>query len=288
MQCQPTPDTLGGPNHIPQQRNNYQSRSVIHEHNPYSPSCVKDLPVVIPQIASGTAPFTRAYSPLLASIGIDISTFLLFLDTLNIAFSPTPPLQILDLAGGIVGMVPHHIPALVGGGLQASAKLAGAVTCKTRTKAVLEKANQEVFGTRGLKVEVVDTKTLKQRLGIHGPLLQTLDEQSSQLNVQQRRLKALEPYSAPLDFNVPMPEQQGNAIDRRSAAQLKRQMAKAEEKAFEQRMKEGRKADRRAEKGERKKEKDRRRGKEEKQKGRGEDKESKAAEKLLWLFIGRT
>ncbi|THY28191.1 hypothetical protein D6D01_03959 [Aureobasidium pullulans] len=268
----------------------YQPQFAAHQRNFYSSSSDMGRPVVIPQIAPGTAPFTRAYSPSLASMGIDITTFLNFLDTLNIALSPAPPLQIIDLAGGIMGMVPHHIPALVGGGLQASAKIAGAVTSKARSKAVLEKANKEVFGPRGMKMEIVDTAELKRRLGITGSLLGTLDEQSSVLSVQQRRLKVLEPCTASLDLDVPMPEQQANAIDRLSAAQLKRQMAKAEEKALKQRMKEGKKADRkaerRAEREEKGKDKDGRKDKRE-AKGEKQDKESKAAEKLLWLFIGQ-
>ncbi|CAC9894137.1 unnamed protein product [Aureobasidium pullulans] len=264
----------------------YQPRFAIQQYDSYNSSPGVDRPIVIPQIAPGTAPFIRAYSSSLASLGIDISTFLLFLDTLNVALSPTPPLQVLDLAGGIVGMVPHHIPALIGGGLQASAKIAGVVTSKARTKAVLERANKEIFGVQGLKVEIINTETLKRRLAITGPLLYNLGEERSAMSVQQRRLEALGPYTAPLSFDVPLPEQQGNSIDRLSAAQLKRQMAKAEEKALKERLKEGKKADRKAEKGDRRREKDKKRGKKEKQKDKKEDKESKAAEELLWLFIG--
>ncbi|THY46971.1 hypothetical protein D6C98_07274 [Aureobasidium pullulans] len=261
-------------------------RPFATQHDSSNSSPGFDRPIVIPQIAPGTAPFIRAYSSSLASLGIDISTFLLFLDTLNVALLPTPPLQILDLAGGIVGMVPHHIPALIGGGLQASAKIAGVVTSKARTKAVLERANKEIFGVQGMKVEIVNSETLKQRLAITGPLLHNLDEETSAMSVQQRRLDALGPYTAPLSFDVPLPEQQGNAIDRLTAAQLKRQMAKAEEKVLKERLKEGKKADRKAEKGDRRREKDKKRGKKEKQKDKKEDKESKAAEGLLWLFIG--
>ncbi|KAL2026677.1 hypothetical protein VTO58DRAFT_102657 [Aureobasidium pullulans] len=281
-------ETLHQPNFTLPQHDIHQSRSVTQQQvSPSRPQQSLAQPVVIPQIAPGTAPFTRAYSPYLASLGIDMSTFIIFLDTLNIALSPIPPLQILDLAGGIVGMVPHHIPALIGGGLQASAKIAGAVTSKTRTNAVLDRANEEMFGVRGLKVEILGTDEVKRRVGITGQLLQDLDEESSAMNVQQRRLGALRPYTAPLSFDVPASEQQGNTIDRLSAAQLKRQIAKAEERALEQRKKDGKKADRKFEKEERKREKDRRKGKEEKQKSTKKDKESKAAEKLLWLFIGQ-
>lgn len=280
-------ETLHQPSFTLPQHDIHQSRSVTQQQaSPSRPQQSLAQPVVIPQIAPGTAPFTRAYSPYLASLGIDMSTFIIFLDTLNIALSPIPPLQILDLAGGIVGMVPHHIPALIGGGLQASAKIAGVVTSKARTKAVLERANKEIFGVQGLKVEIINTETLKQRLAITGPLLHNLDEERSAMSVQQRRLDALGPYTAPLSFDVPLPEEQGNAIDRLSAAQLKRQMAKAEEKASKERLKEGKKADRKAEKADRKREKDKKKGKKEKQKDKKEDRESKATEELLWLFIG--
>lgn len=247
-------------------------------------------PIVIPQTAPGSNnPFTLAYSPALSTHNISPATFLAFLSTLNICLATTPPLQILDLAGGFVGMVPHHIPALIGGSLQATAKIAGAATSKTRVAKCLKTANEEVFGPRGLKVEIVDTETLKRKLGIEGgkPLLGDLDEQGLEISVRDRRLQALQPYIAGLDFNVPEPARQENVIDRLSASQLKRQMAKSEEKAMEARRKENEKKEKKAKKEERRSEKDRKKGKERKEKKEKEDKESKAAEKLLWLFIGQ-
>lgn len=138
-------------------------------------------------------------------------------------------------------------------------------------------------------MEIVNSETLKQKLDIDGgkPLLGELDEQSWEMSVRDRRLQALAPYTAALDFNVPEPARQENAIDRLSASQLKRQMAKSEEKAMEARRKENEKKNKRAEKEDRKAEKDRRRGKERKEKREKDDKESKAAEELLWLFIGQ-
>ncbi|KAG9642994.1 hypothetical protein KCU86_g8722, partial [Aureobasidium melanogenum] len=240
-------------------------------------------PIVIPQTAPGSNnPFTLAYSPTLRTHNISLNTFLSFLDTLNMCLANTPPLQVLDLAGGFVGMVPHHIPALIGGSLQATAKIAGAATSKTRVAKLLKSANEEIFGPRGLKVEIVDTETLKRKLGIDGskPLLDDLDEQGMEMSVRDRRLQALEPYIAALEFDVPEPARQENAIDRLSASQLKRQMAKSEEKAMEARRKQSEKRNKKAEK-------DRRKGKERKEKKEKDDKESKVAEKLLWLFVAQ-
>jgi hypothetical protein len=245
---------------------------------------------VIPQTSPGGGnPFTRAYSPSLADANISISTFLTFLDTLNVCLAQIPPLQILDLAGGMVGMVPHHIPALIGGSLQATAKIANAVTSKVRVMGLMKTANAEIFEPQGLKVEIVTTEKLKQKLGIDGtkPLLCDLDEKSLEISVRDRRLQALEPNIAPLIFDVPVPARQTNAIDRLAAGQLKRQMANAEEKAIEARRKENEKADKKAKKEDKKAEKDRKRGKDENKRKGKDDKESKAAEKLLWLCVGR-
>jgi hypothetical protein len=186
-------------------------------------------------------------------------------------------------------MVPHHIPALIGGSLQATAKIANAVTSKVRVMGLMKTANAEIFEPQGLKVEIVTTEKLKQKLGIDGtkPLLCDLDEKSLEISVRDRRLQALEPNIAPLIFDVPVPARQTNAINRLAAGQLKRQMANAEEKAIEARRKENEKADKKAKKEDKKAEKDRKRGKgENKRKGK-DDKESKAAEKLLWLCVGR-
>lgn len=138
-------------------------------------------------------------------------------------------------------------------------------------------------------MEIVNTETLKQKLGLDSgkPLLGELDEQGLEMSVRDRRLQALEPCVAALDFNVPEPARRENVIDRLSASQLKRQMAKSEGKAMEARKKDHEKKNNRAEKEDRKAEKDRKKGKEREAKKEKDDKESKAAEKLLWLFIAQ-
>jgi hypothetical protein len=261
-------------------------QAILHDVHHKGPG----LPIVIPQISPGAGnPFTRAYSSSLANANISLTTFLTFLDNLNICLAQTPQLQVLDLAGGMVGMVPHHIPALIGGSLQATAKIANAVTSKTRVASLMKTANAEIFGPQGHDVEVVTTEKLKQKLGIDEtkPLLCDLDGKDMEMSVRNRQLQALEPYVAPLIFDIPVPTRQTNVLDRLAAGQLKRHMAKAEEKAIEARKKENKKADKKAKKEDKKAEKDRRRGKDEKKRKAKDDKEIKAAEKLLWLYVGR-
>lgn len=68
------------------------------------------LPAVFPQLTSsfrgpGFSPFSRGYAPALAGSGVPLGDWLAFVDGLNLAFTANPPLQILGLAGGMIGMV---------------------------------------------------------------------------------------------------------------------------------------------------------------------------------------
>lgn len=61
-------------------------------------------PVVIPQTAPGIKnPFSRAWSPILSDHGVRREDFLQFMDHLNVCKAASPPLQLLSLAGTIVG-----------------------------------------------------------------------------------------------------------------------------------------------------------------------------------------
>lgn len=63
-----------------------------------------ETPVVIPQTAPGIKnPFSRAWSPILSDHGVRREDFLQFLDHLNVSKAASPPLQLLNLAGTIVG-----------------------------------------------------------------------------------------------------------------------------------------------------------------------------------------
>lgn len=164
--------------------------------------------------------------------------FVEFIDNLNVVSTGSPPLQILDLAGGVVSMVPHHIPQLVGSAISLSAKLGTAGVSKGRSTIFLKKANSDFFAPRGLKVEVATAKALKAKLGLdpEANLVSALGE-SEGLNVQQRRLRALEGYISPLTFDVPPPNEQTNALEKMGAWQVKRQLETSEKKALKDRKK---------------------------------------------------
>lgn len=196
-------------------------------------------PVVVPQVSSGIGkPFARAYSSALQSKGIGMQEFIEFIDNLNLVSTGSPPLQVLDLAGGVVGMVPHHIPQLVGNALSLTAKIGTAAVSKGRSNIFVNEANKHFFAPRSLKMEVVGSQVLKERLGLRADadLVAALDG-STHLSVQDRRILALEPYTSPLTFDVPPPTAQTNALERLSAAQVARQLSRSDKKALEDREK---------------------------------------------------
>lgn len=64
------------------------------------------LPFCLPQSGSGfDTPFARGYGQALQQVGIPRTTFLDFVDGLNMAMISSPPLQIVDMAGMLIGFV---------------------------------------------------------------------------------------------------------------------------------------------------------------------------------------
>lgn len=167
-------------------------------------------------------PFARAYSPALQQYGVSLSEFVKFIDDLNIVSTASPPLQLLGVAGEFVGMVPHHIPQLVGNALSLSAKAGTMVVSKTRTSAFLDAANRELFAPRGLKVQLATTKVLKARLGLSPEMkLVPAADNTTPQSFQTRAMHALEGFVAPLDFDMPPAEQSVATLDRISASTLR-------------------------------------------------------------------
>ena len=61
-------------------------------------------PVVIPQDAPGLREmFSRAWAPELASHNVTPDEFLAFIDHLNVCKAASPPFQVLNLAGTVLG-----------------------------------------------------------------------------------------------------------------------------------------------------------------------------------------
>jgi hypothetical protein len=129
-----------------------------------------DRPIVIPRqaIAGFTSPpfpFIRAFAPVLAYHQIDKATFVAFIDNLCVAQAPTPPLQVLNLAGTSLGLVPHHWAQAAGAGMRAVAGVGSKTVSVARTKMFLGMVNKKFFNPRGLKVRLCKDEELPRVLG---------------------------------------------------------------------------------------------------------------------------
>lgn len=202
-------------------------------------------PIVVPQINSGTGmPFTRAYAPILAEHGVSMEEFVEFVDNLNVVSASSPPLQVLDLAGGIVGFVPLQTAQLVGIGIQAIAKLGNVAVMKTRGSKFMKKANSDFFNPRGLKVELATSDAVKARVGLNPSASLTAPiGQSGGLSSVERKMAGLSGFVEPLTFNVPPPNAPTNKLDQLSAKQQAMKLRKQDKKVDKDRAKYFKKGD---------------------------------------------
>lgn len=208
--------------------------------------------IAIPATSSKLgSPFLRAYPPALNSFGIPQDVFLQFLDHMNRVAVASPPVQVLGLAGNIVGMVPLHTTQIVGGALNATATLTTVAMSKGRVELLLRDANKDIFGPCGLRVRVAKLDAVAQLAGIpildergridpRSPVLGPMegDMDSEHLSAQQRRLAALAPWISPLAVeDLPTVDQPTNGFSRMHASVSERQRAKEEKKLLKERRK---------------------------------------------------
>lgn len=210
------------------------------QHLPPPSYCPSPLPtpVAVPQTIPGIGqPFARAWAPSLSGHSITVTDFVEFIDNLNVVKTANPPLQILDLVGGVLGMVPHHWFLLAGIGVQAVAKIGTAAVSKGRTELYMRKVNREYFEPRGLKVAIAsrDAMATAMKLPEGAGMLAPLTTENENVSMMERRLEGLRPYMAELDFDVPPPTQQTGILAKMSAGQVKRQVKKADKKAVKKR-----------------------------------------------------
>lgn len=191
-----------------------------------------DKPIAIPAIEdSFDSPFLRAYAPILKRYGLPRESFLSFLDQLNKAISSSPPLQVLDATGGILSLIPLLFPLhWIGSAVSGLANVGSLGVSKSRTDVLLRQANRDIFGPRGLQVGISKLDALAHIAKIpildsHGkvsrrvPLSQQLlintqtpntDSNAnttpadawSELDVQQRWIKILQPWIAELQMEI--------------------------------------------------------------------------------------
>ncbi|KAL5527873.1 hypothetical protein ACEPAG_6674 [Sanghuangporus baumii] len=125
------------------------------------------LPLCLPQGTAGSnAAFLRAYSPELQASGVQMNDWLHFVDGLNIAMSASPPLRVVELAGMVIGFVPHHWAMIASAGIQVAAGTGIQVLAKTLTDRYLRRANAEYFAPRGLRVRICKTAAMRQLTGL--------------------------------------------------------------------------------------------------------------------------
>jgi hypothetical protein len=265
--------------------------------------------------------FLRAWAPCLEANSISQTDFLAFIDNLNIVSTANPPLQVLGLAGGFLGMVPYHWAKIAGTAIQVSAQLGAAVVSKSRTDMYMKEVNEKMFKPRGLKVSITSVEAMRRILRILDtqPLLAPLTDETMQMSTLERELLALRDYNAMLDMNVPRPVEQPAMLAKLSARQVEglakknqKKAIKDGEKALEKKEKaEKREAEKRGKKERKEEKRDRKRNRKHSKKGQeseyatddsesdrssaeviGKDemkgklgKEEKSARKVLWIVI---
>lgn len=251
--------------------------------------------VVIPATdAALGSPFLRAYAPMLSGFGISREDFLGFVDKLNRVAVASPPLQILGLAGNIVGMVPLHAAQIVGNSVNLVAKVSVGVVSKGATEICLRDANKEFFGPRGLKVQVAKLSavaaitrmpilTADGEIDKKAPLLKPLDDdfESNGMSAQQRRIYSLADYIEHLEINdLPELGRGSNALSRMHATVSENQRKKGEKKMLKNRTKAHEEWNKDVEKAEKKYEEKLRELEKEESRAQGRSREKKREEDL--------
>ncbi|KAJ5634067.1 hypothetical protein N7528_001909 [Penicillium herquei] len=193
---------------------------------PIDPSMLNpNRPVAIPQVGmEKESPFLRAYAPYLMKYHMPREMFLTFLDKLNAAMKSSPPMQVLDLTGGVLQSVPilfplHWLGSIVSG---AANKGSQGLT-KSRADSVVKQANKEMFGPLGLKVEIARLKALARvakmpildsdgRVNTKAPIIQQLGEFTlhgteveDEANFQRQRVELFRPWIADLEIDSDNP-----------------------------------------------------------------------------------
>ncbi|KAL6706941.1 hypothetical protein ACN47E_004891 [Coniothyrium glycines] len=133
---------------------------VAHPQPPPYPSTQLSLPVVITQRRpeSRTKGFVRAYSPLLADVGIDQKTFLDFLDNLNKSIAPSPWIQAINLAAFAGQNVPEPFTIMISIAVKMAADAASELHSRSKTNKFLDRINESYFAPRGLVALIMTWK----------------------------------------------------------------------------------------------------------------------------------
>ncbi|KAI9740039.1 MAG: hypothetical protein M1818_004790 [Claussenomyces sp. TS43310] len=185
------------------------------------------IPAVLPGIQSS---FTRAWAPELSNHGIDKSDFLQFIDHLNVCKAASPPLQVLSLAGTILGFTPIPFAFAISTATSAAAAGGEFAVARVRLGRYLTRINKEYFVPRGLLARIVKQKDIPQITGqsAGAPLLApvpdgVLSDPESVPSLRDRRLQALGGHIERLHLeDLPASSEERNIIDKMSAKMVAR------------------------------------------------------------------
>lgn len=196
-------------------------------------------PVRIPRLESRAgAPFARLYAHELWHFDVPMNEFIEFIDNMNIVCTEFAPLQILDVVGSFVGMVPYHWAQLAGTIVSLGSKANVYALSKIRGETFLRRANAEYFNPRGLNVQMCTTDALV-RLGhipIEAEIIPALNYETAVMSIEERRLSGMMPWLSPLTDKVPPPAPQTNKLKAISNKQAERASKKAQHKAMKNRI----------------------------------------------------
>jgi hypothetical protein len=131
-----------------------------HVQSPSYPTGQLALPVVITQRRPGsrTKGFVRAYSPILADVGIDQTIFLDFLDKLNKSVAPSPWIQAINLASFAGQAVPEPFTIIISIAVKKVADAASQLHSRSKTNRFLDQVNESFFEPRGLVALIMTWK----------------------------------------------------------------------------------------------------------------------------------
>lgn len=98
---------------------------------------------------------------MLTKYNLPQDSFFRFLDSLNEVITTNPPMQVLDVTGGILKSVPILFPLhWIGSAFSGLANISEQSKSKSRSDTALKQANKEIFGPRGLKAELANLDAL--------------------------------------------------------------------------------------------------------------------------------
>ncbi|KAH6670668.1 hypothetical protein B0J14DRAFT_671107 [Halenospora varia] len=227
-------------------------------------------PILIPQI-SPNGSWLRSYALSLDEYNLPLSSFLAFLDNLNIVAAASPPLQVLNMAGGILGMVPHHWAQLAGAGLQAGSQVGTKVVSKTRMGRFMGSVQERMFEGRGLVVRIGKWEDVERSLGRE----LVIDEMKVGAgSAMEKALRIVEAAGGELLQKEGLPPRSGGqemgVMDKWSRWQVQKEREKSEKKAVEKAEKDAKKEKRKV-----KREESRERKRERKERKRERSRERK-------------